>query len=177
MTGPCRAPLPSSRPTPSGLVGVGHNHSPHEATDQPARRAKPSAPRSNDRGSKPPPTVPAEAGVRCAPRRGGGVGRRHVHRGGLAPRVPPAPRACCVASPAANRRPASCRHLSGRGHQARLATRDTPDGPAGSASRAAAGERTCTARAREGTGTVSSAGISSIVAGGCGVVSEMQSCL
>ena len=61
LAGPCRAPLPSSRPTPSGPVGVGHNHSPHEATDQPARRAKPSAPRSADRGSKPPPTVPQQA--------------------------------------------------------------------------------------------------------------------
>ena len=37
---------------------MGHYHNPHGATDQPARRAKPSAPRSNDRGSKPPLTVP-----------------------------------------------------------------------------------------------------------------------
>ena len=44
--------------TPSGSVGVGPDHNPHGATDQPARRAKPSAPRSDDRGSKPPPTVP-----------------------------------------------------------------------------------------------------------------------
>ena len=129
MIGPCRAPLPSSRPKASGPVGVGHHHSPHGATDQPARRAKPSAPRSADRGSKPPPTVPAEAEVRCAPRRDGGVGRRHAHRGGRAPRVPPAPRACCVASPAANRYSASCRHLSSRSHQARLAA-GTSDDPA-----------------------------------------------
>ena len=145
LIGPCRAPLPSSRPTPSGLVGVGRNHSPHEATDQPARRAKPSAPRSADRGSKPPPTVPAEAEVRCAPRRGGGVGRRHAHRGGRAPRVPPAPRACCVASPAADRRTASCRHLRAcrsippASLRARLATLDSSDDPARSARASARG--------------------------------------
>ena len=148
MTGPCRAPLPSSRPTPSGLVGVGHNHSPHEATDQPARRAKPSAPRSADRGSKPPPTVPDRSRevkvhygrAEFATFGGGGVDRRR--RGGIQSRArpsPPAPRACCVASPAANRSPASCRHLSGRSHQARLATRDTPDDPARSARASARG--------------------------------------
>ena len=192
MIGPCRAPLPSSRPTPSGPVGVGHNHNPHGATDQPARRAKPSAPRSDDRGSKPPPTVPDRSRevkvhygrAEFATFGGGGVDRRR--RGGIQSRArpsPPVPRASCVASRAANRRSASCRHLRAcrsippASLRARLATRDTPDGPVGSASRAAAGERTCTARAREGAGTVSSAGISSIVAGGCGVVSEMQSCL
>ena len=145
LAGPCRAPLPSSRPTPSGPVGVGRNHSPHEATDQPARRAKPSAPRSADRGSKPPPTVPAEAEVRCAPRRDGGVGRRHAHRGGRAPRVPPAPRACCVASPAADRRSGWGAEAARRGRPVYSTGKpphvfrhlDTPDDPASSASRAA----------------------------------------
>ena len=106
--------------TPSGSVGVGHDHNPHGATDQPARRAKPSAPRSNDRGSKPPPTVPDRSRevkvhygrAEFATFGGGGVDRRR--RGGIQSRArpsPPAPRACCVASRAANRRSASCRHL------------------------------------------------------------------
>ena len=98
--------------TPSGSVGVGRNHNPHEATDQPARRAKPSAPRSADRGSKPPPTVPDRSRevkvhygrAEFATFGGGGVDRRR--RGGIQSRArpsPPAPRACCVASRAANR--------------------------------------------------------------------------
>ena len=117
-------------------------------TDQPARRAKPSAPRSDDRGSKPPPTVPdrsREVKVHCgraefATFGGGGVDRRR--RGGIQSRArpsPPVPRASCVASCAADRRSASCRHLSGRSHQARLATRDTADDPARSARASARG--------------------------------------
>ena len=74
--------------TPSGSVGVGHDHNPHGATDQPARRAKPSAPRSDDRGSKPPPTVPDRSRevkvhygrAEFATFGGGGVDRRR--RGG-----------------------------------------------------------------------------------------------
>ena len=134
--------------TPSGSVGVGHDHNPHGATDQPARRAKPSAPRSDDRGSKPPPTVPDRSRevkvhygrAEFATFGGGGVDRRR--RGGIQSRArpsPPAPRACCVASRAADRRPASCRHLSGRSHRARLATRDTADDPARSARASARG--------------------------------------
>ena len=127
---------------------MGHHHNPHGATDQPARRAKPSAPRSDDRGSKPPPTVPDRSRevkvhygrAEFATFGGGGVDRRR--RGGIQSRArpsPPVPRASCVASRAANRRPASCRHLSGRSHQARLATRDTPDDPARSARASARG--------------------------------------
>ena len=124
---------------------MGHYHSPHEATDQPARRAKPSAPRSNDRGSKPPPTVPDRSRevkvhygrAEFATFGGGGVDRRR--RGGIQSRArpsPPAPRACCVASRAANRRSASCRHLRAcrsippASLRARLATLDTSDDPA-----------------------------------------------
>ena len=92
--------------TPSGSVGVGHDHNPHGATDQPARRAKPSAPRSDDRGSKPPPTVPDRSRevkvhygrAEFATFGGGGVDRRR--RGGIQSRArpsPPAPRACSVA--------------------------------------------------------------------------------
>ena len=101
--------------TPSGSVGVGHHHNPHGATDQPARRAKPSAPRSDDRGSKPPPTVPDRSRevkvhygrAEFATFGGGGVDRRR--RGGIQSRArpsPPVPRASCVASRAANRRSA-----------------------------------------------------------------------
>ena len=140
--------------TPSGSVGVGHDHNPHGATDQPARRAKPSAPRSDDRGSKPSPTVPDRSRevkvhygrAEFATFGGGGVDRRR--RGGIQSRArpsPPAPRACCVASRAADRRSASCRHLRAcrsippASLRARLATLDTPDDPARSARASARG--------------------------------------
>ena len=120
--------------TPSGSVGVGHDHNPHGATDQPARRAKPSAPRSDDRGSKPPPTVPDRSRevkvhygrAEFATFGGGGVDRRR--RGGIQSRArpsPPVPRASCVASRAANRRPALPSPFKPNGHQARLAARHT----------------------------------------------------
>ena len=142
--------------TPSGSVGVGHDHNPHGATDQPARRAKPSAPRSDDRGSKPPPTVPDRSRevkvhygrAEFATFGGGGVDRRR--RGGIQSRArpsPPVPRACSVAPRArligirravvtfglASLRipPASLR--------ARLATLDSSDDPARSARASARG--------------------------------------
>ena len=143
--------------TPSGSVGVGHDHNPHGATDQPARRAKPSAPRSDDRGSKPPPTVPDRSRevkvhygrAEFATFGGGGVDRRR--RGGIQSRArpsPPAPRACSVAPRArliGSRQAAVTFQAEAIGHRARLATRDTPDDPARSArasARGASGART-----------------------------------
>ena len=131
------------------MTTISGSHRPAGAKgDSARRRFKPSAPRSDDRGSKPPPTVPDRSRevkvhygrAEFATFGGGGVDRRR--RGGIQSRArpsPPAPRACCVASPAANRRTASCRHLSGRSHRARLATRDTPDDPARSARASARG--------------------------------------
>ena len=89
------------------LTTISASHRPAGAKgDSARRRFKPSAPRSNDRGSKPPPTVPDRSRevkvhygrAEFATFGGGGVDRRR--RGGIQSRArpsPPAPRACSVA--------------------------------------------------------------------------------
>ena len=67
---------------------------------------------------------------------GGGAGESGP---ALALRRRPGSGRCCVASRAADRPSASCRHLSGRSRQARLATHDSSDDPARSARASARG--------------------------------------